>query len=275
MGKVGIIGYGSIGKMIFAKFIESKTVQESGIYISTEIYDELTELKKNYPQLNICENNKDLAKNADIIFLCIKAADIKGVLSEILTEAKQDCHIVSLNACVLFRQMEKVFSGRKISKIMPNINGEISRSITLAAHNDYVSDDDKKGLRALLECFGTVVELSNEADIGIGMELTACMPGYIGAALKVIIDEAEKHTSMQRADMIKMLAGTVSATGTLLLEKGMTFEQLITRVATKGGITEEGTKIIGEDLPEMTRKIFEKTNEKRRVTTENVQKGYA
>jgi pyrroline-5-carboxylate reductase len=274
MRKVGIIGYGSIGKMIFAKLVGSKVVDESDIFISTEAYNELLSLKTAYPKLNICETNKDLAKNADIIFMCVRAMDIKIVLSEIIADAKQDCHLVSLNACVMFGQMEQIFSGRKISKIMPNINGEINQSITLAAHNDYVNDDDKSGLKTLLESFGTVIELSSETDIGIGMELTACMPGYIGAALKIIIDETEKHTSMKKTDMIRMLVGTVSATGKLLLEKEMSFDELVTRVATKGGITEEGTKIMGEKMPEMVSKIFEKTNEKRRITTENVQKGY-
>jgi pyrroline-5-carboxylate reductase len=272
MGNIGIIGFGSIGKMIFPKFIESKTVNESDIFISTELYDELVDLKSAYPQLNIYRDNINIAKNADIIFLCVRAMEIKTVLSDISAEAKKDCHLVSLNACVTFKQMEQICSGRKISKIMPNINGEIYQSITLAAHNEYVKDSDKDELRALLECFGTVVELSSETDIGIGMELTSCMPGYIGAVLNLVINEVEKHTSMQKADMVKMLAGTVCATGKLLLEKGMSFEQLVTRVATKGGITEEGAKIICAKMPEMICEIFKKTNEKRRVTTENAQK---
>ena len=274
--KVGIIGYGSIGKMIFSKFIESKTVNESDIFLSTaaDLHYELVDLKKAYPQINICKNNTDLAKSADIIFLCLRSPEIKTVLSEIFTETKEGCHFISLNACVMFRQMEQIVSNKKISKIMPNINGEIRQSITLVAHNDYVKDDDKGELKKLLECFGTVVELPSETEIGIGMELTSCMPGYIGAVLKHVINEAEKHTSMPKADMIKMLAGTVTATGKLLLEKEMSFEQLVKRVATRGGITEEGAKIIDAEMPEMINRIFQKTNEKRRKTTENVQKSF-
>ena len=51
-----------------------------------------------------------------------------------------------------------------------------------------------------------------------------------------------------------------------LLQKDMTFEDVVKRVATPGGITEEGTKVVYEEFPGTADKIFEKTLEKRRQT---------
>jgi len=110
--------------------------------------------------------------------------------------------------------------------------------------------------------------------MGMGSELTSCMPGFIGAIFKVITDEAVKHTSLDKKDVINMVIKTVYGTGKLLLEKDMTFEQLISRVATKGGITEEGTKIIETEMPKIANELFEKTLEKRKKTTENAQKDF-
>jgi len=273
MRNIGIIGYGSMGKMIFSKLIESKIVHESNVFLAERAYEAIKDLKTVYPQLNICESNKDAAKNADTVFLCVKAFDIKKVLTEILPEMKKDCHVVSLNASVLFNQMNQICAGRKISKITPNINGEIKQSITLVSHNDFVNAADKNGLKELLECFGTVVELP-ETETGIGMDLTSCMPGFIGAVLRLITDEAEKQTSIPRSDITKMLLGTVRGTANYLLEKDVTFEELVSRVATKGGITEEGTKVINVKLPEIISEIFARTLEKMRITTENVQKDF-
>jgi pyrroline-5-carboxylate reductase len=100
------------------------------------------------------------------------------------------------------------------------------------------------------------------------------MPGFIGAIFKVITDEAEKHTTIDKTDIIKMVIETMYGTGKLLFEKNMTFDNLINRVATKGGITEERTKILEERLPETVNKIFERTLKKRKITTEKVQDGY-
>jgi pyrroline-5-carboxylate reductase len=273
MRNIGIIGYGSMGKMIFSKIAESKIVPESNLFLAERAYETIKDLKSVYPQLNTCENNKDAAKNADFVFLCVKAPDIKKVLTEILPEMKKECHIVSLNASVLFRQMDQICAGRKISKITPNISGEIKQSITLVSHNAFVSADDKNELKKLLECFGSVVELP-EGETGIAIDLTSCMPGFIAAALKLITDEAAKQTTIPRDDIVKMLLGTVRGTANYLLEKDVSFEELVSRVATRGGITEEGTKIINLKLPEIISEVFAKTTAKMRMTTENVQKDF-
>jgi pyrroline-5-carboxylate reductase len=271
--KIGIIGYGSMGKMIFTKFIESKTIPESNMFISNRTYEKVMGLKTIYPLLNICKNNIDVAKNVDILFICVKPLEIKTVLLDIFKKIKDDCHIVSLNGSVLFKQMEQICVNRKISKVIPSVTAEINQSVTLVCHNIHISDNDKNVLKTLLECFGSVMEIP-EVEMGMGSELTSCMPGFIGAIFKVITDEAKKHTSISKEDVINLVIKTMYGTGKLLLEKDMTFEQLINRVATKGGITEEGTKIIEAEMPKIANELFEKTLEKRKITTEKAQQNF-
>jgi len=271
--KIGIIGYGSMGKMISSKFIESKTIPEFNMFISNRTYEKIMGLKTIYPLLNICKNNIDVAKNVDILFICVKPLEIKTVLLEILEYIKDDCHIVSLNGSVLFKQIEQICECRKISKVIPSVTAEINQSVTLVCHNVHIIDNDKNVLKKLLECFGSVMEIP-EMEMGMGSELTSCMPGFIGAIFKVITNEAEKHTSINKKDVINLVIKTMYGTGKLLLEKNMTFEQLIDRVATKGGITEEGTKIIEAEMPKMANELFEKTLEKRKITTEKAQRGF-
>ena len=268
--KIGVLGYGSMGKMILCKFAHSKVVDESNLFVANRTFDKIKDLNEIYPKINICKNNIDLAKNVDTLFICVKPLEIKTVLTEIINAIKNNCHIVSLNGSVLFEQLEQICINNKISKVIPSITAEVNQSVTLVCHNNNVEDENKKYLNKLLECFGTVVEIT-EMEIGMGSELTSCMPGFIGEIFKVITDEAEKHTSINKNDIVKMVIETIYGTGKLLLEKEMTFDSLISRVATKGGITEEGTKIIGEKLPEIINEMFEKTLEKRRITTENVQ----
>jgi len=271
--KVGIIGYGGMGKLISSKFIESKTITGSNMFISNRTYEKIMGLKTIYPLINICKNNIDVAKNVDILFICVKPLEIKTVSLEIFEYIKDDCHIVSLNGSVLFKQIEQICEGRKISKVIPSVTAEINQSVTLVCHNFHIIDNDKNVLKTLLECFGSVMEIP-EMEMGMGSELTSCMPGFIGAIFKVITNEAEKHTSINKKDVINLVIKTVYGTGKLLLEKDMTFEQLINRVATKGGITEEGTKIIEAEMPKMANELFEKTLEKRKITTEKAQRDF-
>ena len=72
-------------------------------------------------------------------------------------------------------------------------------------------------------------------------------------------------------EIVRMVLNTMVGTGKLMLEKDYSFEQVVSRVATKGGITEEGTKVIREQLPEVIDELFNRTLEKRRQTTINSQ----
>jgi pyrroline-5-carboxylate reductase len=271
---IGIIGYGSMGKMLFEKFIETNAVKQPDLFVSNRTYEKIMELNKYYPKVNVCKDNISVGNNVDILFICVKPLEIKPVLLEINNSIKENCHIVSLNGNVLFEQMERICTNKKITKIMPSVTAEVNKSVTLICHNNYVNNNDKDNIKKILECIGTVTEIP-ENEIGIGAELTSCMPGFIGAIFKVIADEAEKHTSINKLQIIQMITETMYGTSKILLEKGMSFDILIGRVATKGGITEEGTKIIMEKLPQIIKELFKKTLDKRKITTENAQKSFS
>jgi pyrroline-5-carboxylate reductase len=271
--KIGIIGYGSMGKVLLSKFAQSKIVPESDLFIANRTFDKIKDLNEIHPKINICKDNVELAKNADVLFLCVKPFEIKPVLTETINVMKATCHIVSLNGSVLFKQMEMLCPNKEISKIIPSVTAEVNQSVTLLSHNNIVGAESKTYLNKLLGCLGTFVEIP-ETEIGVCTELTSCMPGFIAAIFKVISDEAEKHTSLDKSAVIKMLIETIYGTGKLLLEKEIPFDNLISRVATKGGITEEGTKIIEKRLPEIVDEIFEKTLEKSKLTTEKAQKEF-
>ncbi|MDR0524411.1 MAG: NAD(P)-binding domain-containing protein [Spirochaetaceae bacterium] len=116
---IGIIGYGSMGKMILEKFIETKSVEQSKLFVSNRTYKKIMDLNNYYPQLNICENNIELVKNVDIIFICVKPLEIKVLLSEIVNDIRNTCHIISLNGSILFKRLEQISINNKISKIIP------------------------------------------------------------------------------------------------------------------------------------------------------------
>ena len=119
----------------------------------------------------------------------------------------------------------------------------------------------------MLYSIGDVIELP-ENEMGMGSELVSCMPGFIASIFDVICTSAKKHTSIPDDQIVRMVLQTMSATGDLMLQKDMTFEDVVTRVATPGGITEEGTKVVYAGFPETADLLFEKTLEKRRQTAQ-------
>ena len=168
--------------------------------------------------------------------------------------------------------LSKLFSG-KLAKVIPSVTAEVDRSQTLVCYNEKVEEKDKQELEKMLRTFGNVIELP-ENEVGMGSELVSCMPGFIASIFDVLCTSAKKHTSIPDDQVVKMVLQTMCATGELMLDKDMSFEDIVTRVATKGGITEEGTKVVYEGFPDTADLLFEKTLEKRRMTAEKAKKTF-
>ena len=254
--KIGIIGYGSMGKMLLEKFCRT----DNELFVSNRTLSKIESSDKYV----ICDSNAELARLSDIIFICVRPGDILGVLSGIVDTASSDALIISLNGSIRFESLEEL-SLRKYAKVIPSVTAEIDRSQTLVTYHSRVTDEDKKSLTSLLSCIGNVIELP-EDEMGMGSELVSCMPGFIASMFDVVSKSARKHTSIPDDQIVDMLLNTLSSTADLMLQKDMSFEDVVSRVATKGGITETGTRVIYDSFPETCDEMFEKTLAKRRQT---------
>ena len=266
---VGIIGYGSMGKMLLWKFAEAGIVKKEGLLAANRTREKLEEAAD---IATICESNAELAAKADIVFVCVRPSDMKGVFEEVMRTARPDSLLVSLNGNITFDTFDRI--GRyKMAKVIPSLTAEINRSQTLVCFNDLADENDKEYLKRLLSCIGEVIELP-EQEMGMGSELVSCMPGFIASIFDVVCQAGKKHTEIPEDQVVKMVLNTLSATSDLMLRNGMTFEEVVNRVATKGGITREGTAVVYEGFPSTADLLFEKTLEKRRTIAENARKSF-
>ena len=267
--KIGIIGYGSMGKMLADNFLAAGVADKGTLFLANRTLSKLQEMEG---RAVICKSNAEAAA-VDFLFLCVRPADIKIILEEIADFVRVDALVISLNGSVSFAQLEKILCkncGHKIAKMIPSVTAEINKSQSLVCYNKMVEATDKSELSEILKCIGEVIELP-ENEIGMGSELVSCMPGFIASIFDVICQSAKKHTKIPQEQIVQMVLKTVSATSELMLKKEMTFEDVVSRVATKGGITEEGAKVIYEGMPEVADMMFEKTLEKRRQTTKKAE----
>ena len=266
---VGIIGYGSMGKMLTEKFAASGKPEGGSLLVSSRTREKLKALPEG---VFACGGNAELAAQADTIFLCVKPENLKEVMEEIRPALKPGTLLVSLNGSVSFAQLERIICG-KTAKMIPSVTAEIGRSQTLVCCNRLVEEADREKLKGLVGCFGETVELPEE-EIGMGSELVSCMPGFIASIFDVMCRSAEKHTKIPHGQVVRMVLNTMAATGELMLKKGLSFDEVVSRVATKGGITEEGTKVIYDLFPAAADQLFENTLEKRRQTAKRAEETF-
>ena len=138
--KVGIIGFGSMGRMMAEKFSASGLVDKNTLLLASRSPEKLRDAKK---WATICKTNSELSSETDIVFLALRPFDLKGVLEEIRDTLKEDALIVSLNGSVTFENLEKSLTGstagadsvktcvHRIAKVIPSVTAEVDRSQTL------------------------------------------------------------------------------------------------------------------------------------------------
>jgi pyrroline-5-carboxylate reductase len=269
MKNFGFIGFGSMAKMIIHGLIEYANISPDNIYVTRKNKDKLYEINHAFKGVIAVDSCQSIMSNAQIVFLCARPVEAKSILSEIASLIKDDTHIISLAGSVSIKNLQSTIQG-KITKYMPTITSEIGVGVSLICHNDYVTPNDADYVESIISRFSKIKHVQDE-DWGFAAELTSCMPGFIASIFDNLTNAAIEHTASFNKDVInELITDTLYATAKLFSETGMSFEQVVARVATKGGVTQEGVIVFDEVLPQVFYDMFEKTLTKRRLVAEKI-----
>lgn len=268
MKKCGFIGYGSMGSMLVNGFLASGTVTPDQIGISNRTMTKIESLRLQWADITITSDNRNVARESDLLFVCVKPLDFSTVLHEIRSNLTELTHLVSIAACVTISDIESQFSG-PITKVIPSLTSEVKEGISLICHNSKVSDDRKKILENLLGTVSKVVQVK-ETDFEAAADLTSCAPGMIAAIFDNFVHAGIRHSDIPPEVAHQMVVSTLFGTAKLLTERGIDFSEMIRRVATKGGITEEGVKVLNHHLPGVFDEVFSKTMSKHDLVKEKI-----
>lgn len=272
MIKVGFIGYGSMGSMLVRSLIRSGRIMAEEMIVSTRTQSKLSEIKGLWENIQITGDKGEVARNAKYIFLCVKPLQVKVVLLDIKPYISPDTNIISIAGTVPMKFIEQV-TGARVTKLTPSLTSEAMDGISLVCHSSTVSREERQYIETLLGGISTVKRI-HEDDLELAAELTSCMPGFIAAVFKNFAESgARQKGGLSKEDVEEMIIKTLSGTAKLFVEKNMGFDQMVERVATKGGITEEGVKVFNARLPGVFDEMFQKTMAKRRLVKEKVESG--
>jgi len=257
MKKIGFIGYGAMGSMIIRGILSSGVLTESDIIITTRTLGKLERLHESYPYVEIAPDNSTLAEKSGKIFLFVNTGEVKGVLEEIKDCISINTHIIYIAAGLTIENLGKIFQG-KISKVIPTLTSEVNEGISLVAHNSQVNDEDVQFVEKIFKVMGEV-KMVEDDHFGLGANLTSSAPAFISFIMLKYSEAAQKKGTFTREEVDEMIIKTLHGTSKLLQEKNMDFEEVIGRVATRGGITEEGLKVLDGGLTPLFDELFEIT----------------
>lgn len=252
----GFIGYGSMGSMLVTTLVETGAIPPGRIIISTRDKSKCTGILRQYPEITLANNNRELVQKADRIILGVKPLDILPVIRECPDLLTSRHHIISMAGCVRIRDMEEIFSGR-ITRILPSITNSLRAGCILCCHNDKVTGAEAREIQTVFGNVGKVFPVREDQFEAAG-DLMSCAPALIAAMIEEFALAGVRHSTLTPEQASAMAYTTLSGTG-LLFEGGLEADGIIRRVATPGGITEEGVKVLRSELPPVFDHLFAQT----------------
>lgn len=222
--KIGIIGFGNMGKAIAAALLKQKVVNKKDLITS-----------------NSSQTNKECVKKADIILLAVKPQIMAAVLNEIKNDISDKQLIISIVAGVEIKTIKKIIGDKAIARVVPNLCTLIGESISVWVKTKKVNESQVKLMKLILQSFGKEVLVDEESDLDKVTAISGSGPAYIFYLVELLEQSAIKIGL--KKDIAKRLASqTVIGSARLLESTDKSASTLRSEVTSKGGTTEAAFK---------------------------------
>jgi pyrroline-5-carboxylate reductase len=252
---IGFIGTGHMGSMLVRKFVETKAIDAQDILASNRTPEKAQRLAAS-TGIRI-ENNRTVTKLSDVVFICVLPLEVGNVLRDsehLLTPEKL---LVSVAGDVSLKNLQTLCRAR-VARAFPSMASERLKGVTLLSFGDSTTSRDKVLVTQLFCAIGDAVEV-DEKDFGVLADLASCAPGYIAAIMQEFV-LAAKRRGISEDLAERLVKQTLVGTAQILEEES--FQKLVCSVATNGGITEAGVKVIQQEAPGMFDRLFQATEAK-------------
>lgn len=259
--RCGFIGYGNMGGAVVRALLRDGSLKESDVIVYNRTAARLESLTTCFPQVRIAGSMREAASDVDALFICVHTPVVPEVLAEVAGSMAPGTHMVTINGGVGIADIESS-NGGAVSKVIPSISIEVGRGFTLVSHGSKVSGAQATTLESLFSRSGKVKVLP-EGKLGIATDLTSCGPGLMAEMIAQFALSGARAGGIGDNDAIEMAAETMLGTALMLADGRLSPGVLAERVATKGGITEQGLLVLERELPEVLDRMFEATGRKR------------
>ncbi|MFZ7137680.1 MAG: pyrroline-5-carboxylate reductase [archaeon] len=260
---IAVIGAGVIGGSV------TKSILKSDYEGKITVADIQLEKAKALETMGaaLTTDNKKAAKNADVVFLCVKPNLLKPVLQEISNEVEGKL-VVSTAAAVTVQFCKRVAPKARIVRIMPNVAISVQESFTAYCCDSDVTEQDKQTVKFLLDLMGKSMEI-DEKYMDAVTAVSGSGPGYLSIVVEALAYAGLK-VGLPRDLALQSAAQAVLGTAKLVLETGLSPAQIRDNVTTPGGTTIEAIyEVEGSDIRQALVRAVEAATKKSETIRKN------
>ena len=299
--KIGVIGYGNMGSMIVNNILKlNLLLDDEELIVSNRHLNKFESLIEEYPEenLNITSDNKEVAAQCDKILISVETPQFKEVLDEITPFINEKTHIIYTCAGLSFNHIKTFFDG-KLSLIIPTLastvtsNNSISslsrrKGVTLVKHNSKVELQERLFVEDLFNEFSYVKKIDNpiyfneeedeippkDNELEMSTIISSCGPAFIAIMIETFAKACDDLSYISKEEAEEMILKTIIGTSMLKEDQSLSNEEIINKVATKKGITQEGIDLLDKKINKISKDLIKTLLNKYGEVNEEMNKTY-
>ncbi|MBQ2961750.1 pyrroline-5-carboxylate reductase dimerization domain-containing protein [Methanobrevibacter sp.] len=280
--KIGVIGYGNMGSMIVNNILKlNLLLDDEELIVSNRHLNKFESLIEEYPEenLNITSDNKEVATQCEKILISVETPQFKEIIQEIKPFINEKTHIIYTCAGLNFSHIKKFYDG-KLSLVIPTLastvtsNNSISslarrKGVTLVKHNSKVELHERLFVEDLFNEFSIVKKIDDpiyfneeednlhpkDNELEISTIISSCGPAFIAMMIEKFAQSCTDLSNLSKDEIEEMILKTVIGTSMLKDDQELSNWDIINKVATKKGITQEGVDLLDKKFNKISKDL--------------------
>lgn len=267
--KIGIIGTGNMGSVLIQAFSESAAVSASQLVITNRTKQKADHLQVDYPDLNVADDASQIAREADIIFVCVKPLDIQPLVQTLSADLSQEKLLVSITSPVNVNELESI-AECSVARAIPSITNRALAGASLITFGSSCSDKQQQDLLALMGHISTPYQIE-ENITRVASDIISCGPAFFSYLTQRFIQAAATQTDITYEQATHFATEMLIGLGELLEKEIYTLPGLQEKVHVKGGVTGVGLSVLEAEIGDMFERLYLKTHQKFKEDRKKVQ----
>lgn len=243
--RIGVIGTGNMGGMLARAFACDPRAQ---VFVYSRTACKAQTVAQSSARITVTADSLDVIRCSEVIFVCTKAEDGKRWMQDFGSALSPSQVVATTISSLPLAEWERWTTARA-AIVVPSIVQEQRTGVMLVAYGSRFDYAAQECFEELLQRVATPFVIG-EDQIRVSSDLTSCGPAFLSRLLLQWAEAAAATGKLSVAEAEHLLGQTLLGVADLL-RTGMTFSDIIHKVAVPGGVTEAGLSTLqrrGTDL---------------------------